>query len=233
MKCPVCAVALDAPVAACPMCGVPLRRDGGAFVAVMPVIRPGEALVSRDFTEHALPGQTHRVWSRLDGSSATAHPHGLVVATQSAEVFCEDWLRARDVCVRASLGALDDASSLGIVARREPIDGARTFYALDVLPAARKARLARCFSTKKETGVTPLVDFTRCDAIRGGGALEELELRAQGTALEAWVNGHRFAALHDPVLGIGFVGIRIERRDAKAAWTRVLLRGFEARQVTP
>jgi hypothetical protein len=164
---------------------------------------------------------------------ATPETDGIVLHSSrpGAWVFVEDWIRIRDACVRASVRAIDGAATFGLMLRRAPIgDGARTFYMLEVSPQTGCARLARCFATKEELGATPLVDWRRVTAVAPGVPIE-LELRAQGTALEAWVGGAPLAALHDPALGIGFVGLRVAMTQGAGQTVRIACRGFEVRQV--
>jgi hypothetical protein len=233
-RCPVCAA--NVPLAPrCELCLVPMRVERGALVAVHPLIRPGDVLVSRDFSREPLPAEKHRAWSRLDGIAATEDPSGIVVHLPPGEarVFMEDWVRLRDGCVRAAFACLDGRAQVGVMFRREPIgDGARTFYSLDVWPDRRSVQLARCFSTKTDYGAAPLLAWKEVPAVLPGNGLNEVELRAQGTAIEAWVNGACVAQVHDMVLGIGWTGIRAVPVGAPPqSRTRVLCRGFEVRAV--
>jgi hypothetical protein len=234
LRCPVCGAAIPAGPR-CDFCLVALREERGALQAVHPVIRPGDVLVSRDFSRDALPGEKQRLWSRLEGAAATHEQTGLTVHCPAGEsrIFVEEWVRVRDACVRASFASLDGRAQIGVMLRREPIgDGARTFYALDVWPDKRSVRLARCFSTKEEAGATPLFGWAEAACVAPVGQENQLELRAQGATLEAWVNGVRVAAVHDPVLGIGWTGMRatpVEVRPGERV--RVFFRGYEARGV--
>jgi hypothetical protein len=213
------------------MCRAPLRLDGARWAIVHPLIRPGETLVSRDFTAAPLPGEKFRAFSRADGFAAASPPEGIVVTAPAPGrwLFIEPWLRVRDACVRATITALEGTILFGLMARMEPMEGgARTYYALDVDSARRAFRFARCFSTKNDLGATPFVEYapgTAC--VAPPGHANEIEIRAQGTALEAWVNGARVAALYEAALGIGFAGIRIDARGP----ARAFCRGFEIRQV--
>ena len=213
------------------MCRAPLRLDGPRWAVVHPLIRPGEVLVSRDFAQVPLPGEKFRAFSRMDGFAAASPPEGIVVTAPAAGrwLFVEPWLRMRDACVRATLMALEGTILFGLMARMEPMEGgARTYYALDLEPGKRAFRFARCFSTKNELGATPFVDWAPGAAcVAPPGQANEIEISAQGTALEAWVNGARVAALHEAALGIGFAGIRIDARGP----ARAFCRGFEIRQV--
>jgi hypothetical protein len=213
------------------MCRAPLRLDGAGWAVVHPLIRPGDVLVSRDFTHVPLPGEKFRGFSRLDGLAAAAPPEGIVLTAPAAGrwLFVEPWLRVRDACVRATMTAQGGPVLFGLMARMEPMEGgARTYYALDVDAGRRAFRFARCFSTKNDLGATALVDFAPGAAcVAPAGQANEIEIRAQGTALEAWVNGARVAALYEAALGIGFAGIRLDARGAG----RAFMRGFEIRQV--
>jgi hypothetical protein len=234
LRCPVCGAAIPAGPR-CDFCLVALRLEQGALAAAHPVIRPGDVLTTLDFARDPLPGEKQRVWSRLDGAAATAEASGVTVHVPplDSRIFVLDWVRVRDACVRASLASLDGRVQPGIMLRREPIgDGARTFYALDVWPERRSVRLARCFSTKEESGATPLFGWAEAACVAPLGQENQIELRAQGATLEAWVNGARVTTVHDPVLGIGWTGIRAMPVDVRPGErVRMFCRGFEVRGV--
>jgi hypothetical protein len=234
-RCPVCGAFV--PIGPrCELCLVPLKveRDG-RLLAVHPLIRPGDVLASRDLTREPLPGEKQRSWSRADGCAAVEDGHGIVLHVPGGEtrLFIETWVRVRDCCVRSAFMCFDPYAQYGVMLRREPIgDGARTFYSLDVQPGKQSVRLARCFSTKTEAGAHALFGWAQLPCIAPPGHPNEVELRAQGTAIEAWVNGTCVIQLHDPVLGIGWTGMRVAPIEVPAGTkTRVLCRGFEVRAV--
>jgi hypothetical protein len=141
-------------------------------------------------------------------------------------------VRLRDACVRATASALDADLWIGVVARRELLEDARTFYALDVWPERKSLRLGRCVSTPDSAGVYDLIPWTPSSAIAGVGGWNEIELRVQGSALEAWINGTLVGALHDPVLGIGSTGLRFTRANGGAdVPRRACCAGFEVTMV--
>jgi len=233
MKCPVCG-GPNARVPECPDCRVVLTNESGLLVATQPIIRRGDVLASRDLRASPLPGESQRQWSRIDGRAAHVDPRGIVVTTAGTRenVFIEPWMRVRDASVRAAMAAIDGDLWLGVVARREPIGEARTFYSLDVWPERQSVRIARCVATPQTTHVFDLVPWTPSSAIARVGEWNEIELRVQGSALEAWINGARIGAVHDPVLGIGSTGIRLTRAPNTAdVPRRACCAGFEVTMV--
>ena len=93
-------------------------------------------------------------------------------------------------------------------------------------------RLVRMFGSPTLSGLTALTDWTKHPKIAGVGEINDLELRVQGPALEAWVNGQRVCETFDPVLGIGFVGMRAECSATATGSRSLVWSGFETRAVT-
>ncbi len=75
--------------------------------------------------------------------------------------------------------------------------------------------------------------WTKHPAVASTGARNVLELRALGATLQAWVNGAYVAAVHDPVLGIGGVGIANDRSGKDPKPLPTLWEWMQARVVAP
>src|SRR4029079_10193130 len=115
-------------------CQVALAPDGSP---VLPAIRRGELLLARDFQRDPLPGERLHAFSRIDGLAVNPDRDGLLVRIERehATAFIEPRLRIRDACIRVVAVSHDEGSQIGVIARREAVAEARTFYAFDIQPA--------------------------------------------------------------------------------------------------
>lgn len=236
-SCPSCAdpLALDAPF--CPSCTARLRWNDQQCAVDLPAIRPGEVLVSRDFRVSPLPGLANREYVAKSWTSqgTEAGIEFRVTRKNVGMSFWEPRLRIRHVCVRTSARVLDAAMCFGLVVRDEPVGDASTRYFLSAVPSTGTVVLLRSWISEADLGSTELASSVGSSALHGVGTFNELELRAQDATLEAWVNGTRVLATHDPSFGIGRVGIDVATRNPSVALGRgsVELAGFEVRGVAP
>jgi hypothetical protein len=231
--CPVCSAAVEGRATRCDECQVALEWEGAQVHAKHPFIKPGDPLLFFDLTRHPLPGQTQMSATLNDGSRFEGTPQGSLmhVLPKRAIACSERKMRARDACVRAAFVALDPHISLGCTARLETLDVATMQYLFSVEPSSRKVRLARGFSGPKETQYADLRPATPSNLVAPPGSMNVLELRVQGPTLEARLNDTHVFTVHDPVLGIGRFGFRVEALPASTAPQRTMVAWFEVRQV--
>lgn len=168
------------------------------------------------------------------GTSVRVSQHGLGlgVELQAGRAFesAVPFVRRRDHCARASFIAYDPSIVFQVVARRDSVGEASTQYALSVSPGRRAFRVLRVTSGPTKSGATPLLDWRPCQRMGGVGELVDCELRALGATLEARVGGEVVARVHEPRLGVGWPGARIE---AEGAAGRAVWASFEVREVAP
>lgn len=233
MTCPVCSAPVEGRPTRCDECQVAFEWVGSELRAKHPFIKPGDPLLFFDLTRHPLPGQTQMTGSLTDGTRFEATPQGsLLHVMPNRAMACTDRkMRARDACVRAAFVAIDPHVSLGCSARLERLSEATMQYLFSVEPSSRKVRLARGFSGAKETQYADLRPGTPSNLVAPPGAMNVLELRVQGPTLEARLNDTHVFTVHDPVLGIGGFGLRVESLPAATAPQRTMVAWFEVRQV--
>lgn len=229
----------------CPHCHGPLstappsRYCARCFLAVhwtsegpqpwLPDVKAGETLLRVDFRHERLPGMDTGDISSDGNTRMTPHAFGLGMELRGGGFFEADipFLRRRDLCARTTFIVYDPSISLQVMLRRDNVGLGCTQYALAVSPARQAACIFRVTSTLAARIATMLVDWQRHPAI-GFGHPIECELRAQGATLEARIGGDVLTRVHEPRLGIGCPGVRIEPGGAPV---RLVWIGFEVREV--
>ena len=166
--------------------------------------------------------------TRLEGVPDGALLH--LAPKRALEAF-ENKLRARDGCVRTSFVAIDPYVTISAVARLEKFGQVKMKYSFEADMMMRTVRLSRGFSGQQDAAYADLVKATPCPLLYPPGTPNVLELRVQGPTLEARVNDQHAMTIHDPVLGIGAFGVRVETKQAAPTHQRVLVQWLEVRQV--
>lgn len=232
-SCPTCHAPVRRGQARCEECQVSFEWFDGGVRPKHPFIRPGAPLLYFDLTASPLPGQLALHGATSDGTRFDATRDGALVSVvpKRALSCTERKLRARDACVRAAFVALDPAVQIGCVARIDKIDVQDIQYLFCVEPFSRKVELQRGFSGPKSTQFTDLVPPAPSPLVAPVGTLNVLELRVMGPTLEARLNEQHLMTVHDPVLGMGSFGLRVETLPAATGPQRVLVPWFEVREV--
>jgi hypothetical protein len=232
IPCPACKAQVEPGQPYCRCCRVVLRFESGKAFAVHPPIRPGAVLMTLDLSRERPPGMATGEKELPNGVKYGHHPSGLRIDIPVAKAFESSipFLRRRDMCVRASLVALDPSAHLQLTARRENIGEASSQYALIVSPVRQAARLVRIVSSVKASTQSIVVDWLTHQAIAPVGSANDMELRVLGPTIEGLVGGQRIFVTHEPTLGVGYPGVRFEAigQPAHALWL-----GFEVREVAP
>jgi hypothetical protein len=222
-------------MARCQECQVMLDWRSGSPVAHHPFIKPGEPLYFTDVTRGPLPGRELLAAKLTDGTHYEATPQGALVTVMPKRAFeaFEPRLRSRDVCVRASFVTLDPGVTVSCVGRIEAIEGAKLKYILEVDPATRRFCIDRGFSSTEVAQFVPLLGWTTSASIAPTGQINIVELRLQGPTLEARINDQHVITLHDPFLGVGAAGLRIQAKPECVTPVRASVQWFEMRRVAP
>jgi hypothetical protein len=238
LYCPVCSAQLPDSHFACDMCTVKIMLDAaGRPVAQFPNIVPGEALVGLDFRQVPLPGESKRQRTYDGGTSFEPAEDGILFTIRKDLVtyLAQSFLHLRDGVARADIVTIDPYIEIRVFCRMITIGEARVRYELVVRPTERQFSMTRnCAGGPNEASdAARIFPWTSAPAIAPHGYPNVLELRFEGPTLQAWVNGQYIAAVHDPALGIGQVGMCITASTTLQAGEgrRALFRWFEARTV--
>lgn len=188
----------------------------------VPSLHRGDAQRLLDLSRDALPG--------AEGITAVRRSDGLLVDVPSNRAHMEHFgSPARDVSVSLSGVCLDASGALGVIARVNPLAGAKVGYMLQIRPGFRTYWVARFLSTQDELHVEALRNWEAVREVAGVGAVNQIELRVADSVLAVAINGVDVATIVDARFGIGCVGWRASSFD-KA--TKVLLRTLEVRHVS-
>jgi hypothetical protein len=206
-----------------------VRIESGRAVAVYPNVTAGAFIASYDLAVSRPLGVGREDFTFPSGIRGTGKPDGLLVEVPAKKAFTATFpiVRRRDMCIRANFVALNPSVEFSLVLRSDTCGKASTQYTLAFRPGARTTRLTRLASSPDLSVSTALTAWQATDFAPVGQA-NDVEFRAFGTTLEGLVMGRRIVVVHDPTLGVGAPGIRIEASDGPA---RCLWRGLELREV--
>ncbi|MFO0553940.1 MAG: hypothetical protein U0271_36500 [Polyangiaceae bacterium] len=221
--CPSCASALPTQCFACPACMLALREEGGRLVPLYPPIRPSAALYAVDLRNPAvLPmGLDLAKVAETNVVRFARAPEGLNVQVLAGKAF--EWampfMRLTDACVSLRVPAAGGAARITLIARSSKIGTYRKYYGFMVSVTRRQACFIRMLagSLGQKSTFTELTPWGGHDALAALNPSSVLEMRAQGPMLEGLVDGRRVAVTHDPVLGMGHLGLRIEAESSGPA----------------
>ncbi|HEY8072819.1 MAG TPA: hypothetical protein VIF62_01885 [Labilithrix sp.] len=230
LACPACATPIEQGSHVCSGCGLFVRIEGGRATPVYPDVRPGAVLASHDLVRTRPPGMNRGTRTLENGVRVSEVAEGLALELPGGQAFRSgiSLVRRRDVCVRANFVASDPSVRFSLVARCELMGKATTHYSLIFDMGKLLVRLERVIASPKITIATPLTEWRPAAGLLPVGQPNDVELRAFGATLEGLVSGRRVLVFHDPVLGVGYPGIRVE---AIGAAGRCLWRGLEIREV--
>lgn len=185
----------------------------GRVQIVFPEIRPGEPIVTLDFRRVPLPGQSARDRRDDNGDMYRGTPEGILVEAvgNTNWAFIQPYLRMRDACVAASCITQAPRLYPRVFLRSTNVKGAKVRYEMVLSPEDQTFRMVRYCGASQEGGSAALQAWTKHPAVAPTGSVNVMELRALGATLQAWVNGAYVAAVHDPVLGIGGIGLANDR----------------------
>jgi hypothetical protein len=217
-SCVFCKATLPLTAPRCPYCLLayaPSPVAGAPPHPWLPPVRPGAPVSSLNFAVEPPPSIGKHEMTMPAGSSTSRNAAGCLatIAPTRSLTLSESRVRLKDGCVRAQMIALDENVQLGVIARQERVGEITSQYTLEALPSRKRIRLTRTVSSPKSASATDLLPWTDCLAVANVGQANVLELRAMGPTLEGWVNGAGPFAVHDPVLGTGIFGIRLEHAD--------------------
>lgn len=230
VPCSHCKQPLENGAAYCPRCFLAVRWQGDRALPWIPEVPIGHPIMRLDLRHERPPGMKEGDLDLDNGVKMRSHPSGLHFEVPAGKAFESSipFLRRRDQIARASFVALDPSTIFQVVVRRDNAGEASTQVGLSVCSGDRKARILRMTSGPKLSKATSLSEWTAHPGIGPVGQPTDIELRAFGPTLEAWIGGQLLARLHEPRLGVGWPGVRIEARGAPA---RAIWLGFEAREV--
>jgi hypothetical protein len=212
ITCPVaaCKAVLVAGVRVCPFCRVTLVWDGKKPAVDHPKLGTGgAAILARDLSREPMPGRQtleeqhiYRSW-RATAAGAEVWMQGVT----NTEFFVFP-LRMRDAVVRTTWTARDDLAIGGVVFRRERLGNCYTQYLVTVRPGIQHVTISREVTgiDDKRLSSTTFVD-TACKAVAPAGSPNEVAVAAYGGSIQLWINHTLAAAVYDPTLGIGAVGL--------------------------
>ena len=228
--CPACKSALDPNAPYCRSCALAVRFEAGRVIPIYPSVQPGEVVMSHDLAQSRPHGMKNEDFVIKDMCRVTRRPEGVELAVEAGKAYECSFLfaRRRDACVRASFVALDPSAIFQLVLRRESLGDAAFQYALSAWPGRRQMRLVRSVTSAIKSVALPLVDWQSVPALLPPGQLNDVEFRAFGSTLEGLLQGQRVLIFHDPVLGIGMPGVRVEALESPG---RCTWRGIEVRAV--
>lgn len=231
--CPHCKAALSTspPVRYCPRCFLALTWSGATPQPNLPAVNAGATLLWVDLRRERMPGMKDGNFDVGSSVKITQQAGGLGVQLAGGKAFesAVPFLRRRDHCARALFTAVDPAITFEVVVRRDTAGEAATQVALAVSPQRQAARILRITSGATKTIATPLTDWQKDPRMTVGQPVE-CELRALGPTLEARLYDRVIARVHEPRLGVGWPGVRIE---AEANAGRAIWTGFDVREVAP
>ena len=191
-------------------------------------------MVSESFEHRPFPGR-NTVDENKPGVVDARPVRGGKAATYYAAVTSSyvDYARSlRDACVRATFTPYDPGVRLGLCARHSILGQIQVYYLFDLMPAAGRAWCARGVQTPEHATSTRLGPEVKVPPFPPGVPIE-LELRAAGATLLAFVNGRQVLAAHDAAFGAGSFGIRVGRENDVSHPVRILCHGYELREVMP
>ncbi len=220
--CDYCKATLPLAAPRCPYCLMAYAQTPSGPKPLLPPVRPGGIVSSLDLGMEPAPNMGKFDVTQPGGSSTTRVQGGTLVhvAPGKSLTLSESRVRLRDGCIRAQMVALDHGAQIAVVARQERIGDISTQYTFEVLPSRKKVRITRTVSSPKQASGTNLLDWKECPAVGAVGQPSVLELRVMGPTLEAWVNGAGPFSVHDPVLGTGIFGVRLEHEEGQPAHMR-------------
>lgn len=194
--------------------------------AVHPAIRPGPRLAHYDFRHQPLPGERVRNSGTANGGQYGPVPDGYYwgFAKQEMRVPRDPELYVRDACVWSSFTAYEAGAIVGLFLRWSQTGFASTFYGLELTLGANTATLFRRLVYPDRTESTTLHAPATQPTVAPLGQRNVVELRIQGASLQAFVNSVPVCTVHDPVYGVGGIGLRMGRDGAsKAPLVRVVV----------
>ncbi len=214
--CPSCATPVPAGAFACPACMLALRAERGALVPVYPPIKPSPPIYHVDLrVPGALPMSLDPQAVERSGTLRfSPTPHGMRVDCVAGKSF--EWkmpfMRLRDACIGAGIPAAGGSARVTLFARSSELGSYRKYYGLMLDVQDRQVACARYLTggLGQRSQFTLITPWTRHAALDRIGHESSLELRVQGPVLEGWLDGQRIAVTHDPYLGMGHVGVRID-----------------------
>ena len=230
LPCPSCAAPVPAGSFACPRCTLAVRAEAGRLVPIFPAIEAGPPLYTADLGSELPAGfSADRVQAsgviRLERG---ADGLGVEVSAGKALEWTNPYMGLRDACVRVAVARTGPTCRVVLTARSAQLGDAWSEYGFCVEP--RRACLARLLGGRLGTSTvfTAVGDRQAHAGLEAAGSL--LEFRVLGPTLEGRVDGRRVVVTHDPVLGMGRCGFRVEGQGGPAT---VLLRRLEIAGVAP
>lgn len=228
LPCPFCKLALPPANGFCPACRIGVRfQPPDRLTAAIADIRPGAALRRFDFRTDPLPGERDRSAQTAADARTDPTPHGSLwtFGKPSLRNFHDKEIYVRDACAWAQYTIYEPGLRVGLSARWSATGEATTFYALELWPATGTLSLRRVLVYRGNSEST-LLASERVPSVAIGKPVM-VELRAQGSALAARVDGVPVFERQDPIYGVGNIGLRFGREhEAPTPTGRILCQGF-------
>ncbi len=206
--CPYCKNPLATGLRHCEACKLQLAHDqNGQLRPWFPPIRAGELVASLDFRRDPLPGRKDRQpFDYKDGSKRRPTPYGmeLFTPTQGHFEFILNYLRIRDVVVRAQVVILSPGIEVFVGARYQNLDSMDLGYRFMIRPDRGQYRLVRIAASTKVGSSDVLHGPAHHPQVAAAlGRPIVIEIGVQGPTLQASIDGLPAWSVHDPVLGTG------------------------------
>lgn len=237
-SCPVCRGNLPAQVPNhCPYCEVRLEpAPGGGYAPSFPAIKPGQCLLSLDFSQqpplgcpsrdHGKKNPLHRKQGKPSTYEYAKYEYSWHVDAADGGTLLSGYMPGDVDLLDPRLAVRDGVVRLVVVAEDPRVRPAIAFrwqtnrfaeledmeipnrfgYRLVLDPDAATVALVR---TVGDNDGAELIAPVAHPSIAPLGRQNVLELRVHGPTFQAWVNGTYVAAAHDAVGGFGRVGIHV------------------------